>query len=198
MKKNVFAAVLCSAALACGMAMPAFAADPTVSTDTNGITADKGGTTLVQAYKADATIVDEVVSATVPVKVGVVLAENGFGEFIAPSASAYQITNTGTAAIKVGKASASVADSSWTLANGSLPNSAPTSGSTKSVSVKVNGSDPLNANGYTFNTAQAIPGNGGKCPLTLEGWTSMAPNTFTTALQDTTDLVNIVYTIVKA
>lgn len=94
MKKMVGALAL-SAALAMGTA-PAFAASASDAAQ-NEFSTDGGNTVI----KAQVKNIDENICATVPLNVVVVFGSQGHSKIIAPSASEYQITNTGKGDIKL-------------------------------------------------------------------------------------------------
>ncbi len=153
-KSKVFGAVLCSAALACSMGAPAFAAT-SASVDTGTNTFDNSNTTantIVKAYSSNSTVPDNNISATVPLAITVVIGQIGGNNtsgytpaaLTCPDKGAYYIKNNSKFALEVTDCNA-VAATGWTLAaaetNKETPAKLTTSDKVKNLALKVNGLD---------------------------------------------------------
>lgn len=187
-KTKLFGTVLCSAALACGMAMPAFAAG---SVDGNFNEWSSGsGNTLVKGTTSEVPVVADVIKAKVPVSMSVVLGEGGSGDFTAPTSSAYKLYNTGNVPIIISSVTASAANADWTLKASNAMNN-PTAAD-KWISLSVNKVE-LDATGKSIGTSTIAAG--ADLGLTVEGKTAVGTEITT---DDTFDMANITYTIAKA
>ncbi len=146
-KMNVFGAVLCSAALACSMAMPAFAADQNLTSNV-----------AIEGQAADS------ISATVPLNVSVYVPENG-GSITGPTD--YAIENTGINTIYL-KSLTATASADWTLQDTSAP--VKPTGSTavgQKAQVLLNGTALKDKTEIKSITGSAVAG--GKIALSLTG-----------------------------
>lgn len=122
MKKQIFGAILLSAALAVGSAMPAFAATVTDTTSSSG-TVGSNSSATIQAVAGSAgettvninTVITQI-NVTVPLTVGFV-AETGGGTLGVPSDGTYKIKNGSAAAIYITQVDLSAVDASkWKVA----------------------------------------------------------------------------------
>ncbi|WP_165062505.1 hypothetical protein [Adlercreutzia sp. ZJ154] len=94
---KLFGAVALSTTLALGCAMPAFAVTPP---DYEGKDTINNANTKVLVNGIAAPTTENQISVTVPVDLPLSVAQKG-GNLIAPSASKYAITNSGTKAVKI-------------------------------------------------------------------------------------------------
>lgn len=144
-KANVFGAMLCSAALAMGMAMPAFA----VGASTDG-TATASGNNGTASTSVKMSVTDSSISATVPLNLFVVSPSAG-GALSVPTT--YQIENTGATSVYVSKVK-TVAKMGWNFSTASGINSLTTG---NNVEMSFNGDD-----GKTNFTLDGAKGAAGK------------------------------------
>lgn len=190
MKKTskLFGAVACSAALAIGCAMPAFAVEEapagtnpeaSVSTDVEKFTTDNNVTTA--STSVDVLYQAKQIKAEVPLKVTIVAsgAPGTAGDVLAPKASEYKITNTGTdttsyAKIKVSKVDTTVdANGDWALVN-AVTTSTPASKGELALTLKgsTGGAETVNLfnalSGSQSATWEASPTNTASEPTAVE------------------------------
>ncbi len=194
-KSKVLGATLCSAALAMGMAMPAFAAGPgDVDTQVNSVTGSNGGdvSTAVDVYYNATQI-----KATVPMKFAIGIKPGDEQPIVGPSTGAYQIANESTdATLYVTSIKAAATDATkWKLNSVS---------STKPTDCNADVQLTLAANGSTVNLTSATaqtPGSGfqvakgNKLSIDVSGKSTTKDGLSLTAGAYTSGAFSITYTI---
>lgn len=199
-KTKLFGAVLCSAALAMGMAMPAFAEPtPQVGATFSEWDSSATGNTTIKGTTSETPVVDKVISAKVPISMSVVLGEAGSGSFTAPTSSAYKLTNTGNTAINIYQVSASSAGNGWeitALATGGTI-SASASGTTKLIGLKLDGvANSLSTTPQNFTGSPIAAG--ASIGLTVTGATKVGSGATIPSENTPEEMANIIYTISEA
>ncbi len=189
-KTKVFGAMLCSAALAMGMAMPAFAVAGADGESQFDIAANGTDTQATSNVKAEVSKLQ--INAKVPMNVTVTMIDEGGAFTTVPSPGVYCITNGGNAPIKVTGVKAAASDK-WGILD-KLPATKP------STTTGTIGDYALAINGVAINadTAVSLDGNivkGTPYDLTITGGAYPKGNKFD---QNAYTLTTLTFTVAKA
>lgn len=197
MKKmtKTFGVVAASAALALGCAMPAFAAEGSVSvetqnfvgTSTDGTSDDLEGSTQVNLYGYDESTQ---IVATVPVSLTVAAPAAG-GAIIPPTSGTYAITNGGELGIKVTNIKGTE-EAGWKLL-ASVPSSR-NSYNNMALNIKNMGTlVPVTTSGSAVSSDFTAAAKNDKIEMDLSG--SALPKTGADFAEDATPAVKVIYTV---